>query len=219
MQDSLAECVFHLPHVLCKRELQPFTIWHAFLLDFAQSPFIGAGPGRGSASDLALAIEICSRAPSSPAKSPRWDITPSETLIQLIYEIGLERAAASFRAYLTDYIALPACWESATGQPVKSNVALYTVAVLIRHGRRTEEEAWATQFGYARHLTLALAEAAGNEISLISPAELAAMKEAAEGGSGEVSVKLESGSGKFQNTQSSDPSSLQPSAFPPPPSK
>jgi hypothetical protein len=138
---------------------------------------VGAAAG-GTPADLALAIEICSRPASSPSKSPRFDVRPSSRLTRRIFRYGMKRCADEFRAYLADYVALPKCWDSGKGRPVKSPVCLYSVAVLMRNGRLTESEAWATEFGYARHLTLALAEAGGNEINIRSAAEESALKEA-----------------------------------------
>ncbi|MEI6036043.1 MAG: hypothetical protein WCS65_17390, partial [Verrucomicrobiae bacterium] len=91
---------------------------------------------------------------------------------------GFGATADAFRSYLADYVALPRCWQSSAGRPIRSHVCLYAVAVLMRHGRMTEEQAWATQHGYARHLLLALAEAGGNEIPLMSAEEEAALAEA-----------------------------------------
>lgn len=179
MSDALAECIFHARHVICGKRLRPFTLWHAWLLDFCQSPFVGASASGGPA-DLALAIEICSRPASSPGASPRFDIRPSPRLVRRIFKAGFRQTAAAFRAYLADHVALPKCWESGSGRPVRSPICLYSVAVLMRHGRRTEPEAWATEHGYARHLVLALAEAGGNEIPIISPEEEAALAEAGQ---------------------------------------
>ncbi|MFZ4597821.1 MAG: hypothetical protein ACOYNN_04175 [Terrimicrobiaceae bacterium] len=177
MSDALAECIFHARHTICGKRLQPFTLWHAWLLDFCESPFIDT-TRPGAAADLALAIEICSQPASSPARCQKINLHPSARLIRQIFDKGFKETAAAFRAYLADHVSLPRCWENGGGRPIRSHIALYSVAVLMRHGRRTEHEAWATEYGYARHLVLALAEAGGNEIPILSAAEEAALKEA-----------------------------------------
>ncbi len=176
MSDALAECIFHARHTICGRRLKPFTLWHAWLLDFCQSPFVSSTPG--TAADLALAIEVCSRPASTPARSPHLDLRPDRRLTARIFRDGFRETADAFRAYLGDYVALPRCWSTPGGRSIRSHPCLYTVAVLMRHGQRTEEQAWATEHGYARHLILALAEAGGNEIPLMSAEEESALIEA-----------------------------------------
>jgi hypothetical protein len=177
MSDALAESIFHARHTICGKRLRPFTLWHAWLLDFAGSPFIGAAP-QGTVSDLAIALEICSRPPASPDQCTQLDLKPCPRFIKKIIRSCPALVADDFRRYLADHSALPRVWSTGDGRPVRSNIFLYTVAVLVRHGRRTEREAWATGFGYARHFALALSEAGGNEIPLISPEEEEAIKEA-----------------------------------------
>lgn len=177
MSETLAECIFHARHTICGKRLQPFSLWHAWVLDFAESPFIGSAPD-GNASDLALAIEVCSRPASSPGKCGAFSLRPERRMIRRIFDAGVRATANAFRAYLADHVALPKVWESGSGRPVRSHVCLYSVAVLMRHGGMSEEQAWATEHGYARHLVLALAEAGGNEIPLISAAEERALREA-----------------------------------------
>ncbi|MBU3720741.1 MAG: hypothetical protein FGM22_08295 [Burkholderiaceae bacterium] len=176
MSDSLAECIFHASHRVCGRRLRPFSLWHAWLLGFARSPYVGEAEVATPA-DLALAIEICSKPASSPGDCRGFSLRADAGLVRRIVKAGFRRPGQEFRAYLDDYVALPACWEM-KGRPVRSDVCLYSVAVLMRHGRKTEREAWATEFGYARHLVLALAEAGGNDVPIISDAEMKALREA-----------------------------------------
>jgi hypothetical protein len=174
MHAALAECIFHVPHVICGVRMQPYTLWHAFLLDFCGSPFVGAS-STGTPADLAVILEVCSRPPSCPAKAKVVQLQANKRLLRDVVKNGLRRTANEVRAYLDDYVAMPKCWESKASRSVKSHGCLYSVAVLMRHGRRTEAEAWATEFGYARHLVFALAEAGGNEIPIISAEEEAAL--------------------------------------------
>lgn len=180
MSGALEECVFNVPHVICGVVLQPPSIWHVWLLQFVRSPYVGAAED-GTASDLALALLICSR----PAESPRTltairSCLPEgdPALAARIEQEGVLATSLAFQHYLRDHLALPRCWEKEGGRPVKSPVCLYLVAVLMRCGRMDHDAAWAMPFGYARHLCLALAEAGGNEIPLLTEGEEAALREA-----------------------------------------
>ncbi len=176
MSAALAECVFNVPHVIAGVALRPLSLWHVWLLEFVKSPYVMAVEDP-TASDLALALLICSREAESPLMLrdyPRFEIDPE--LTARLHQEGVRQASEAFMAYLSDYIANPKCWEKEGGKPVKSPVCLYMVAVLMRCGRMDHDQAWATPFGYARHLTLALAEAGGNEIPLLTAAEEEALK-------------------------------------------
>jgi len=177
MSATLAECVFNLRHEICGVALQPLSLWHVWLLEFVRSPYVGVS-GDGTAADLALALLICSRPAESPVTCGPADFACDPHLIAAIEEAGIRETSLAFQSYLADHIATPRCWESGSGKPVKSPICLYMVAVLMRCGRMSHEEAWATPFGYARHLVLALAEAGGNEIPLMTEAEEAALRAA-----------------------------------------
>ena len=176
MSEALAECLFNIPPILCGLPMEPLSIWHVWMLEFVRSPYIGAAPG-GTASDLALALTICSRKAVDPLEAS-FDLRPSPKLIEQIDKEGILETSLAFQTYLSDYNALPKVWEGGDGRPVKSPLCLYLVAVLIRHGRFPHAAAWKLPYGYGRHLVLALAEAGGNEIPLISDSEVAALKEA-----------------------------------------
>jgi len=176
MSGALAECVFNVPHVIGGVELKPLSLWHVWLLEFVKSPYVMAVEDP-TASDLALALLICSREAQSPltvGDFPHFAGDP--VLTARLQQEGIRQSSEAFQAYLADYLALPRCWEKGGGKPVKSPMCLYIVAVLMRCGRMGHEEAWATPFGYARHLCLALAEAGGNEIPLLTAAEEEALK-------------------------------------------
>lgn len=177
MSRQLAECVLHAPHSICGRTLQPLSIWHYWLLDFVGSPLVGASE-KGGASDLALAIEICCRPASSPSQTCELPLSVDPYLLEQLHEVGLSEVLASLKVYFADYVASPRVWESEEGRPIRSPLCLYMVSVLMRQAGMSHDEAWATQFGYGRHLCLALAEAGGNEIPLLSAAEERALIEA-----------------------------------------
>jgi hypothetical protein len=176
MSEALEECVFNGRHVICGVEMRPFSIWHFWLLEFVGSPYVGADGG--TAADLALALKICSTPASSPIGASLPDFSADPILVEAINGMGILQASLAFQNYLRDFVALPRCWQTGEGRSVKSPVCLYMVAVLMRCGRMGHEEAWSVPFGYARHLVLALAEAGGNEIPLLTPAEESALKEA-----------------------------------------
>lgn len=179
MSEALEECVFNAPHAICGVDLRPFSIWHFWLLEFVRSPYVGAcSADEGRAGDLALALQICSRPASSPLLETMPDFSVDPAFIAHIEQAGILESSLAFQNYLRDYVALPRCWETGEGRPVKSPFCLYMVAVLMRSGRMSHDAAWAVPFGYARHLVLALAEAGGNEITLITANEEAALKEA-----------------------------------------
>lgn len=178
MSEALEECVFNARHVICGVALRPFSIWHCWLLEFVRSPYVGASADGGSASDLALALMICSREASSPMGAGLLDLTVDPAVIEAIHGVGILEASLLFQNYLRDFVALPRCWENGEGRPVKSPLCLYMVAVLMRCGRMTHQESWSVPFGYARHLVLALAEAGGNDIPLMTAAEETALRAA-----------------------------------------
>lgn len=179
MSEALAECVFNVPHAICGVELRPLSLWHLWLLEFVRSPYVGASAAaEGTAGDLALALLLCSRAPSFPGDDVTTLFEVDAPFLERIEREGITATSLAFQCYLQDHIALPRCWESGEGRPVKSPLCLYMAAVLMRHGRMSHAEAWATPYGYARHLVLALAEAGGNEIALITSAEETALREA-----------------------------------------
>jgi hypothetical protein len=181
MSEALAECVFNVPHVVCGVALHPLSIWHVWLLEFVRSPYVGASSAdEGRAGDLALALLICSRPASFPGETEESGVVfqVDPMLLERIEREGILESSLAFQNYFRDHVALPRCWESGEGRSVKSPICLYMAAVLMRHGRMNYAEAWATPFGYARHLVLALAEAGGNEIPLLSASEERALKEA-----------------------------------------
>ncbi len=81
MSAALAECVFNVPHVIAGVALRPLSLWHVWLLEFVKSPYVMAVEDP-TASDLALALLICSREAESPLTLrdyPRFEIDPELT--------------------------------------------------------------------------------------------------------------------------------------------
>lgn len=177
MSGALEECVFNVPHVICGVALQPPSIWHVWLLEFVRSPYVGAAED-GTAADLALALHLCAFRAESPRTVGEISFQFDPLLIAKIEEFGIRQTSLAFQNYLRDHLAFPKCWEKEGSRPVKSPVCLYLVAVLMRCGRMDHDAAWAMPFGYARHLCLALAEAGGNEIPLVTGSEEKALREA-----------------------------------------
>lgn len=179
MNERLAESFFHIEHRVLGRRLRPYSLWHAFVLDFAGSPLAGH-EGELTLEEIIFALEVLSREPGVPGgrlKLPKVTWFRRMLWRGRIRRVGELRVRAQMAAYFADYLAAPNCFD-AKGKPVKSHWCLYSVAVLMRHGKHTHREAWAAEVGFTRHLLLALAEAGGHDVPLISEAEQAALKEA-----------------------------------------
>lgn len=180
MTEQLAESLLHREHRVLGRVLRPFTFWHAWMLDFAQSPYGGAEVPITPA-EVIFAVEVLRREPGVPGdavKLPELAWWNKGRTVKRVLREGVAAVHEQLGYYFADYHAEPLCWRGGDGKPVKSHWCLYSVAVLMRHGRKTEREAWATQVGFGKHLLLALAEAGGHEVQLVTEAEREALAEA-----------------------------------------
>lgn len=181
MNDQFAESLFHKEHIVCGVRLYPYTFAHAALLDFAKSPYCALS-GQASLDDIVFALAVLQSPGQFPIALPELSNWRKKRLIKSVFEVGLIDAHNALLHYFTDYGSAPSIWQTEGSRSVKTPWMLYFVALLIRHGKKTEAEAWETEVGYGRWLCAALSEAGGNDISIVTDAERAALKEAGHGG-------------------------------------
>lgn len=180
MTEELAEAVFHSRHRVLGRKLRPFTYWHAWVLDFAESPYVGHDGGF-TVAEILFAVEVLSRPPSVPGDNivlPRSSGWRHSRMVKRVLREGIQNVHARLLCYFDDFKAAPTYWRAHDSKAVKSDAILYAVANLMRNGGMSHREAWATTTGYGDHLTGALAEAGGHEIKIVTEAEREALKEA-----------------------------------------
>ena len=173
MQQRLSKFFSEAKAIVLGSELKPFTLWHWRELERYQSPLIGEY-GEMEFADLAFAVRVCALPPFSKKDPAKLGIlgTIRAGIIQVRYNRQLYSEIAVFHRYLSHYFhgpipIPPRSGESQSSGTMKTHPALYAVGGLLNLGFSLEE-AWGQPPGLARWYIVAAAEAAGNEVNIMS---------------------------------------------------
>jgi len=176
--ERYAEALFNLDdprrpgwslHRVLGRPLRPFSMWHKFQLEYANSPFLTGGPV--TVPDLELAVSIC--------RSPypiRGDFPRRSGLAKILWMLWAERvdvftARDAFHEYLADYHSPPKLWETKSKKGGRRDVddSLEEVTLYRSTTGCTLEEAWNKPTGMLLWENILHARRQGAEVKVFTP--------------------------------------------------
>jgi hypothetical protein len=112
LSEDFSQSWFNREHIVARRKLKPFNLWHYTYLNFVDSPFVVAQkePVPPTWADIELATRICQL--EYEKQLPAKDSLLSKLSLQLHLFITMarsteERERAAFFAYMVDYFAPP----------------------------------------------------------------------------------------------------------------
>lgn len=181
-------------HKVLGLRLRPFSFWHAAQLDFICSPFAGHKSNLDFAA-LWVAARICqTRYPRIPRRT-RFEylrklhaLWKYSQLLRPALAPDLSRITSpfleelsKFALYLRDYNTRPTYGERSDSVSVNSPWYLYETSMLRRFNPRiTKAQAWDSVIGETRWDNVGMIEASGHQVSIETPEDRKAQKEAAD---------------------------------------
>ncbi len=169
LDEKFAEAFVNLDsHRVLGYKLQPFSIWHRFLLEFFNSPLITETASTNGVEDVLKAIQVCRV--SYPNYPKKQGILSKIAILCRSWDV--ETQANRFMSYIEDYAAFPELWdkEDSDGKPSSAPETLSMAVQLIELGF-SEKEAWDMPIGKAFWYSSISALLKGAEIDFVTAEE------------------------------------------------
>ncbi len=172
--DRFVESFANAEHVVLGRKLDPYCLWHQFLLEVAQSKVL-LGESLTPV-DLWVAVTICT-APWSPHHRVP-DLTPPGKL-RFIWEVGrfnFRREVEKFQTYYNDFNQGPKFWpnqhrhsEEGAAPQRDFDENLELALHLVKSGNFSWRDAWTMPLGMVRWASTGLTKLDGAKVDIWTP--------------------------------------------------
>lgn len=172
--DRFVEAFANKDHVVLGKRLDPYCLWHQFLLEVAQSNVLLGD--RLTPFDLWLAVRVCTTPWSQGHRVP--DLTPPGKL-RFIWEVGrynFSAEVAKFQAYYDDYVRGPKLWPNQHKTKVDGTAAerdfdenLELALHVFKLGNFTWREVWTLPIGMLRWCSIGFSKLEGAKIDIWTP--------------------------------------------------
>lgn len=174
-------------HVVLGRALRPFCLWHKFLLEFIDSPFV-SGTQPPTLIDLELAVRVCRSRFDTPIESifGRRGFAQKLWMLWLAKRYDAQAEGEKFRQYIHDFHAHPRFWQPAQAPDAFDGPMpeTFSIACQLIHGggwgAGVEAWAWEMPIGRAYWYASGFVKLAGGDLKFVAESddELAAIARA-----------------------------------------
>jgi hypothetical protein len=154
LQESFSESWFNGQHIVARRKLKPFCLWHYLYLQFVSSPLCPGYKGNVTWADVELVSRICQL-----RYKEQIPINTRASRIHLWITMAkstLNEEIANFQAYIADYFSPPKfnTWKSdkptkPRGSPPDTLSVASAAIMLFGGGAETERWVWEMPIGQA----------------------------------------------------------------------
>ena len=174
LNERLGEAFVNKTYRVLGLKLQPFSLWHLFLLTGGNSPFL-EGRAIVNWAELRWAVAMC----RSQYPNVNWP-SGKELCLSLLkcpYP-KLEQELLAFNTYILDHYSVPLLWSKDKGETSSGDVlaGIASIIVTLVGAGFDHEEVWNMSAGGAYWYFCFIQKSKGAEISFVAPNEIMAMQ-------------------------------------------
>lgn len=142
MEIAWIQAIAYQPPVILGQQLNPFSPFHALVLESLKSPYISGGTA--TPNELVLAVYVCSLSWADRKKITTIDESKLKNWGKKQSKAAWRYELSNFKTYISESWMLPDTWKKPNSGTVKANGAYHLAVFAMRKLGMNEADAWNT---------------------------------------------------------------------------